>query len=100
MKTKLIQYTVKPEMVGENERLVKEVFKQLKAKNPKGFSYSTNKLEDGRTFVHVVSSEHNDQNPLMELEAFRSFQQNIKERCEVQPTFHDIEHIGAFNSIN
>ena len=99
MKAKLIQYTVKPEMVEENERLVKEVFKQLKAKNPKGFAYSTNKLEDGKTFVHVVSNENPDQNHLMELEAFKNFQLNIKERCEVQPTFHEIERIGAFNSI-
>ena len=81
MKRTLIRYKAKPERVQENERLIENVFEELRTKSPDGVRYLALKLDDG-SFVHFVAVETADgASPLPGLEAFRCFQNGIKERC-------------------
>ncbi len=93
----MVRYTVKPDRVDENERLVRAVYDELSRTQPDGYQYSTYRLDDGVTFVHVSRSE-SGRGPLPELEAFQRFQENIGERCEEAPVVTDIETIGSYRS--
>jgi len=96
MKKRMIRYKVKKEKVAENEALIKEVYRQLKEKQPKDLSYATYKLEDGQTFVHLVSHDNEGAYSLTELPAFRNFQANIKDRYEEPAVVMDITEIGSY----
>lgn len=79
MKRTLIRYRTKSEMTQQNQHLIENVFKELQAKSPVGVRYMALKLGDG-TFLHFVEMDE-ENNALSELEAFRSFVSNIKDRC-------------------
>jgi hypothetical protein len=96
MKKRMIRYKVKKGRVAENEVLVKEVYRQLKEKQPEHFRYITYQLDDQQTFVHIVSFEKEGVNPLPALPAFQQFQADIAERLEIQPTASDLTEIGSY----
>ena len=77
------------------------MFTELEAAAPSGIRYASFVLEDGVSFVHLASIETTDgSNPLADLEAFRAFQEEIEERCEVQPEATDLEEIGSFGLLS
>ena len=85
MKRTLVRYKTRPDRAEENARLIEQVFQELQTKAPEGVRYLALKLDDG-TFVHFVMVETDDgANPIPALEAFRSFQSGIKERCIEPP---------------
>jgi len=98
MKRTLVRYRTKPEMAQENERLIGNVFEELRAKSPDGVRYLALRLGDG-TFVHLVALESADAGPLRELAAFRSFQSGIKERCAEPPQVGDATIIGNYRML-
>ena len=99
MKQVLVRYKVKEDRVAENEALIREVYKELHELKPAGFRYSTFKLDDGVSFVHVAFDE-NDINPLPQLGAFRKFQSAIKERCAENPFVHAITVTGSYEPVS
>ena len=100
MKQSLIRYKTKPERTDDNERLIKDVFRELHAKSPKGVRYMALKLGDG-TFIHLVSDETRDgSNPIPALEAFRSFQSGIKDRCIEPPQSGDVTVVGNYRMLD
>jgi hypothetical protein len=93
----MVHYTVKPEQAAQNEELVRAVYEELHQTAPSGIRYATFVLEDGVSFVHVASNEAEDgRNPLMEVAAFRTFQEGIGERCEAQPVRRDLREVGSY----
>jgi hypothetical protein len=93
----MVRYRVKPECAQENERLIRAVYEELERTAPAGLHYATFKLEDGVSFVHVASSETEDgRNPLLEVAAFREFQENVAARCEERPVAVQLDEVGAF----
>src|SRR4051812_35499745 len=77
----LIRYTVRPERVEENERLVRAVYDELARVRPPGLRYATFRLGAGTEFVHLVSTRAADgPSPLADLPAFKAFQAGIAER--------------------
>lgn len=97
MKRIMVQYKVHADQAGENQQYVEKVFAELKNKSPEGLRYATFKLEDGVSFVHIVSIETPDGgNPLAQSIAFKAFQEGIKERCEVQPVAVELEEVGSY----
>lgn len=100
METRIIQYKTKGEKANENEILIKEVFRQLKETRPKNLRYGAYKSEDGLTFIHLVSYEHEGGELLTALPAFKNFQANIKDRFEEQPTFISLRCIGSYEFEN
>ncbi|MES1218863.1 MAG: hypothetical protein ABUT20_25380, partial [Bacteroidota bacterium] len=98
MKKVLVRYKIKPEKVAENEALVKEVYKELLAKAPEGFHYSTYKLADGVSFVHIAFADTEQINSAFtNLPAFKNFQANIKDRCDELTVAGPVTVIGAYN---
>jgi hypothetical protein len=84
MKRTLIRYDIKPGRTDENQRLIEGVFQELHAKAPGGVRYMALRLDTG-TFVHFVEvDDAGGSNPLPELDAFRSFQNGIRDR-QVEP---------------
>lgn len=94
MRNLMVRYTVKRWRARENERLIKAAFREMKRKKLKGLRYAAFKLEDGLTFVHVVSMAGRG-NPLAEVAAFKKFAGTIRERTRAKPTFTDLRLIGA-----
>jgi len=80
----LVRYTAKPDRAAENEALSRAVFAQLRGAPPRDVAYAL--LRDGNEFVHVFLNLKADESaPVTELPAFKKFQQDIAERCEVPP---------------
>jgi hypothetical protein len=93
----MIRYKVKADRAAENERYIAAVFEQLHETRPSGLRYASFKLDDGVSFVHIVSHEAEDaRNPLTELAAFKDFSADIKERCTEPPVAVNLNEIGAY----
>ena len=98
MKRVLVQYKVKTDKAAENINFIKNVFKELKAKSPEGLKYASFHQPDGVSFVHIASIETKDgKNPLSESAAFKEFQKEIKDRCEIPPVAVDLNEIDSYN---
>jgi hypothetical protein len=97
MRRMLVRYKTKPERADENERLIRAVFAELAAKSPQDTRYLALRLGDG-TFVHFVESEDGAA-PLPELEAFKAFQDGIRERCAEPPHSSEVTIVGNYRMI-
>ena len=97
MKQIMVQYKVKADKAEENQSLVEDVYRALKAAAPEGIRYVTFKKEDGVSFVHIAAINTKDgRNPLTELDAFKVFQAEIGDRCEDPPVAVEIKEVGAY----
>ena len=97
MRTIMVRYETKPDRADENQRLVEKVFAELDERRPDSIRYASFRLEDGVTFVHVVTETDDGSNPLSlaDLDAFKEFQKEIAERCTVQPAAQGAEIVGS-----
>lgn len=86
---KVIRYQVKTEHREENERLIREVFRELDAKRPSGTRYLVLALPDG-TFIHVAEGE------ITTLESHRQFRTGINDRCSVTPATVEATIVGEY----
>ena len=93
----MVTYTLKPDRVTENERLAVEVYAALERAAPKGLRYATFRLDDGVSFMHIVSHEEADGgNVLTALPAFQAFASGVKDRCVEPPRRVTLTKIGAY----
>ena len=97
MKRTHVRYTTKPEQAEQNARLIGKVFQELPAKSPDGVRYLVLRLGDG-TFLHFVETA-DGASPIPALEAFRSFQSGIKERCIDPPQSGDATIVGNYRML-
>jgi hypothetical protein len=93
--TFVVRYQIKPDQADENQRLVEDVFAELKADSPEGFRYATFRLEDGVSFIHVVTYE-NDGDPLGNSAAFQKFQETFADRMVAPPQRGPATVVGAY----
>lgn len=97
MKRLMVRYKVKADRAGENEAYIARVFEQLERERPTGIRYASFKLDDGVSFVHIVSVEGaDDRSRLPELSAFRTFIAGIRDRCEDLPVTTELKEIGSY----
>jgi hypothetical protein len=100
MNHRLVSYTTKPDCAEENQRLVREVFRELRAMRPEGLSYLVLRLASGG-FVHFVTSETEEgSRALTGLDAFRAFQGAIRERCIAPPQASPATVVGYYDSLD
>ncbi|HEY6472847.1 MAG TPA: hypothetical protein VIY26_08150 [Acidimicrobiales bacterium] len=92
----VVRYTVKPESLDENVRLVRAVYDELAATQPEGLRYSTCRVDD-LTFVHIAVLE-GAVNPLDDTAAFRTFAEGIAQRCDEGPLVMGGELVGMFHT--
>lgn len=91
-----MRYQAKPERAAENQRLVEAVFAEIEGRQLKGFTYQVLRLEDGVSFIHMVTElDVEDPDSLQALPAFQAFVANIGERCDVPPTPAGATIVGA-----
>ncbi len=93
----IIRYRTRPESAEENSRLVRAVFASLAELEPNDFAYTTYRLADGVSFVHVARLD-DAENPLVTLPAFAEFQRDLAERCVEQPTPSAATVVGSYGS--
>ena len=96
MSTHIIRYTTKPEKSDENQALVEAVFAQLKAEKPEGLHYATFRMDDGVSFLHVVSYDDDDADPLRPLEAFQAFQNGAADRMVAGTQRGEATIVGSY----
>jgi hypothetical protein len=83
MKRMLVRYKTKPESADENQRLIENVFAELRAKVPAGVHYAVLRLPDG-SFIHFAETADGAPS-LPSFAAFQEFQSGIRQRCSEPP---------------
>lgn len=94
-RTLVVRYRTTPETADENARLVADVYAALAALGPADFRYTTYRLADAVSFVHVATYE-GDGNPLAELPSFAEFQRDLGSRCVDPPAPSDATVVGSY----
>ncbi|MFW6691191.1 hypothetical protein [Streptomyces sp. MAR4 CNX-425] len=90
MSAAVIRYQTRPECADENQRLIEGVFAELASAAPPGLRYSSFRLADGVTFVHVVDGEG-----LPELASFQEFQRELGARLAGAVVREEATLLGA-----
>ena len=91
----MVRYKVKPDRVAENEELVRAVYDELHRTQPEGIRYTTFRLQDGVSFVHVAIEDEKLPG-LPQVAAFQEFTREIADRCDEQPVVTVLHQIGSF----
>ena len=100
MRQTLVRYKTRPDRMQDNERLIAKVFEELTAKSPEDVRYLVLRLNDG-SFVHFSIADTSDgASPLPKLDAFRTFQSGIKERCVELPQAADATIVGSYRMLD
>ena len=93
----LIRYKTKPEFADENQRLVENVYEELRARDPGGVHYATLRLADGVTFLHLFTTDSDDgAKTLGGIAAFTEFQKELRQRCAEAPVAQDVTVVGSY----
>ena len=95
MKTIMVRYKTSATAAEANANLVRAVFDELRARAPGGLRYTSYRLDDGVTFVHIAT--HGSDNPLTSLPAFKSFQAKLTERCVELPAFSELAILDSYD---
>jgi len=97
VKRLMVRYKVKADRADENIGYVRAVYEQLARERPARLRYATFKLDDGVSFVHIVSQEtEDDASPLTGLATFKTFIAEIGDRCEEPPVATPLHEIGSY----
>ena len=94
---RMVRYKLKADRVAENERFILGVYEELRRLKPPRLRYATFRLDDGLSFVHLVSYETEDDNKaLTGLPAFKAFVAGVRERCEEAPVTVELTEVGSY----
>ena len=94
---RMIRYRLKADRVAENERLAAAVYDELRRVRPAGLRYATFRLDDGVSFVHLVSyDEDTAPDALTSLPSFKAFTAGVRDRCEDPPVTTELKEIGSY----
>ena len=96
MPTVVVRYRTKADRAEENQALVEKVFAALDELGDTGFAYTSLRLEDGVSFVHVVvEDEGGATTDLSDVPALQEFVAGIADRCDEQPVAQGATVVGA-----
>jgi hypothetical protein len=98
MKTIMVRYKTAAEHADTNATLIRAVFEELRQRTPTGLRYTSYRLADGVSFVHLATVEGPD-NPLVTLPAFKAFQKGIADRCIEPPVVSELSAIGSYGVV-
>jgi hypothetical protein len=86
MKVVRVQYTVRPDYVGQNRKNIEAVARELRARHGERVKYAVYLKDDGKTFMHLGHfSSADDESLLTSLEAFKRFRTQLTENFEISP---------------
>lgn len=95
----MVRYKTSDATGETNAKLVRAVFEELRARAPGGIRYTSYRLADGVTFVHIASVETPDENPLTALPSFKAFQSQLKDRCVEPPVVTELSVVGSYGEV-
>jgi hypothetical protein len=96
MRTIVVRYQSKPERADENQQLIEAVFAELNERGAKGFTYTVLRLEDGVSFIHIVTEHDGDEHDsLQAVPAFQAFVAQVDERCDILPVALGATVVGS-----
>ena len=93
----LIRYTVKREEVPAHLELVGAVYAELHRLAPAGLGYATYQLEDGASFVEVLTGPAGP-GPLAASAAFQRFRSTLDARCEHPAVPTELREVGSYTA--
>ena len=97
MTTTIVRYKVQADKAEENRAFIGKVFEELAESKPQGLKYASFNLEDGQTFVHVAIVDTADGiNPLPEMNSFKAFVADLRDRCEEPPAPTPADIMGMY----
>jgi hypothetical protein len=97
MKATVVRYRAKPERTDENQKLIEAVFAELEDRKPRGFTYQVLRLQDGVSFIHVVTEDGAEpSDSLQDIPAFQAFVSDIADRCDVQSAPTGATVVGSY----
>ena len=80
-----------------DQRLIEAVFAELEDRQPKGFTYKVFRLDDGVSFVHVVTEDDSEKpDSLQSVSAFQAFVADIGDRCDIPPVASGATVVGGY----
>lgn len=91
----LIRYTVRAGEVARHLDLVRAVYEDLARTGPSGLGYATYQLEDGVSFVELLTGEAGPA-PLAASAAFQRFRSTLDARCEQPPVLTELREVGSY----
>ena len=91
----IVRYETTVDSAAENQRLVEQVYAELRAEQPDGLRYMTLRLADGVTFVHIALRDP-AANPLSQTKAFQEFQAELGQRVTAPPDSSEASVVGAY----
>lgn len=97
----VIRYKTKPESAEENQRLIEDVYAELAARDPGGMRYTTLRLADGVTFIHIFMTDSDDTpNRMGDIATFAEFQRELAQRCVEQPAAQAATVVGSYRLLS
>lgn len=95
----LVRYRAKPERAQENQALIENVFRELRASAPDGLRYLVLRLQDD-SFVHlVVTDAEENRRSLQQTDAFQAFQSDASDRYAERPQANDATIVGNYRML-
>jgi hypothetical protein len=96
MGSSMVRYRIRADRAEENEALVRAVYEQLARDRPDGLHYTTFRLPDRVSFMHIVIDTDAPGRILNEVEAFKAFATDIESRCEQPPAVTELTLVGSY----
>ena len=92
----IVHYTVKPEMAGENHRLIKAMCDEFNVQQYDGLRYAAFKGADGITFYHLAFIL-GDHDPLPNCVGFKAFKRDIAARYDDIAEPMRVREVGSYS---
>ncbi len=97
MRTVMVRYKTENAYAATNEGMIHAVFDELRARAPGGIRYTTYRLADGVTFIHVATIEGDS--PLTGLASFKAFQERLAGNCVEPPVLVELSTVDGYASL-
>jgi hypothetical protein len=96
MTTILIRAEARPEHVADIEAAAKEVFAALEESQPEGLRYASMRLDDGVTYLILVSWPDGGENPLLAVPAYQEFARGLRGWLAAPGTTERLDLVGSY----
>jgi hypothetical protein len=94
--TTLVRAIVKPDQAERNRELIRAVYAELEATQPRGIHYATFELDDGVTFLHLYSEDEEHEGGLGALPSFQHYLEGTGDRFAEPPIVSELHAIGGY----
>lgn len=96
MSIRMVRATIKADKTADMEKGAREMFAAIEAAQPQGVRYASSRLPDGETYVILLALDDDENNPLGAVQAFREFQENLKDWIAGPPTVEQLTPVGSY----